>query len=136
MKEQTPRLRTPHRLDQVSESTVTGLDIPITGHLYINNNQVVESKGALAYIDIFMDDFLGITQGNKSRREEVERALFHSLNDMLLPFSPTDLPTLQDPASLKKMKQGESTWATQQNLLGWVIDSVRGTIHLPQHRVT
>ena len=34
------------------------------------------------------------------------------------------------------MKQGDSTWATQKILLGWVIDSVRGTIHLSQHRVT
>ena len=52
------------------------------------------------------------------------------------PLSPTDLPTRQDPASLKNMKQGDSTWETQKILLGWVIDSVRGTIRLPQHRVT
>ena len=38
LREQTPRLRTPHRLDQVSESTVPGLDSPITGHLGINHN--------------------------------------------------------------------------------------------------
>ena len=61
LREQTPRLCTPHQLDQVSELTVPGLDSPITGHLDINHNRVVESKGALAYIDIFVDDFLGIT---------------------------------------------------------------------------
>ena len=103
LREQTPRLRTPHRLDQVSESTVPGLDSPIIGHLDINHNQVVKSKGSLAYIDIFVDDFLGITQGNKARREEVERSLLHLLNDVLRPLSPTDLITRQDPASLKKM---------------------------------
>ena len=97
---------------------------------------MVESKGSLAYIDIFVDDLLGITQVNKARREEVKRSLLHLLNDILLPLSPTDLPMRQYPASLKKMKQGDSTWATQKNLLGWVIDSVRGTIHLPQHRLT
>ena len=95
-----------------------------------------ESKGALAYIDIFVDDFLGITQGNMVRREEVKRALLHLLDNVLQPLSPTDFPTRQDPASLKKMEQGDSTWATQKNLLGWVIDSVRGTIQLPQRRVT
>ena len=97
---------------------------------------MVDSKGALTYIDIFVDDLLGITKGNKARREEVKRALLHSLNNVLRPLSPTDLPTRQDPASQKNMKQGDSTWATQKNLWGWVIDSVRGTIHLPQHRVT
>ena len=75
LREQIPRLCTPHRLDQVSESSVPGINRPITGHLDINHNRVVESKGALAYIDIFVDDFLGITQGNKARREEVKRAV-------------------------------------------------------------
>ena len=97
---------------------------------------MVESKGALSYIDIFVDDFLGITQGNKARQEEVKRDLLHSLDDVLRPLSPTDLPTRQDPASLKNMKQANSTWATQKNICGCVIDSVRGTIHLPQHRFT
>ena len=96
---------------------------------------MVEYKVALAYIDIFVDDFLGITQGNKARREEVKRALLHSLDDEMRPLLPTELPVRQDPASLKDMKQGESTWATQKILLGWVKDLVCGTIHLPQHRV-
>ena len=75
---------------------------------------MVESKGSLAYIDIFVDDFLGITHGNKARREEVKRALMHSLNDVLRPLSPTDLLTRQDPASMKNMKQGNITWAAKK----------------------
>ena len=82
---------------------------------------MVESKGALAYINIFVDDFLSITQGNKARREEVKRALLHSLDDVLRPLSPTDLTTRQDPASLKKMKQGDSTWATQKIYWGGLL---------------
>ena len=38
LREQTPRLRTSHRLDQVSESTIPGLEISITGNLDINHN--------------------------------------------------------------------------------------------------
>ena len=77
LREKTQRMRTPLRLDQVSKLTVSGLDSPISGHLDINRNQVVDSKGALAYIDIFVDDFLGITQGNKARLEEIKRDLLH-----------------------------------------------------------
>ena len=102
MREQTPRLRMPHRLDQVLESTIPGLDSPITGQININHNRLVESKGALAYIDIFVDDFLGITQGNKALREEVKHTLLHLLDDVLRPLLPTDLPTRQGPASLKR----------------------------------
>ena len=98
LREKTQRLRTPNRLDQVLESTVPGLDSPISGQLDINHNQVVDSKGSLAYIDIFVDDFLGITQGNKARLEEDKRALLHSLDDVLRPLLLIDLPTRQDPA--------------------------------------
>ena len=52
LREKNQQLRTPHRLDQVSESTVPGLNSPISGHLDTNQNRVVESKGDLAYIDI------------------------------------------------------------------------------------
>ena len=48
LREKTKRLRTPHQLDQVLESTVPGLDSPISGHIDINHNRVVKSKGALA----------------------------------------------------------------------------------------
>ena len=51
LREKTQRLRIPHQLDQVSESNVPGLDSPISGHLDINHNGVVKSKGALAYGD-------------------------------------------------------------------------------------
>ena len=97
---------------------------------------MLESKGALAYSDIFVDNFLCTTQGNKARQEEVKCDLLHLLDNVLRPLLPMGLPTRQDPASLKNMKQGDSTWAMQNIMLGWVIDSVHGTIHLPQHRVT
>ena len=96
--------------------TVPVLDSPVTGHLDINHNKVVESKGALAYIDIFVDDFLGITQGTKSRWEEVKCAMLHSLEDVMRPLLPTNLPTRKEPASMKKTKKGDSTWATQKKL--------------------
>ena len=48
LREQTPRLHTPHRLEQVLELSVPGLDSPISGHLDINHNRVFESKGAQA----------------------------------------------------------------------------------------
>ena len=80
---------------------------------------MVESNVALAYIDIFVDDFLGITQGNKARREEVKRALLHSINNVLRALFPTNFPTLQDSASLKKMKQRDSTWAKQKICCVW-----------------
>ena len=38
LREKTQRLRTPHRLEHILESTVPGLDRPISGHPDINHN--------------------------------------------------------------------------------------------------
>ncbi len=35
---------------------------------------------------------------------------------------------------MKKLLKGDCLWGTIKNVLGWVIDTVSMTIHLPQHR--
>ena len=34
----------------------------------------------LAYVDVIIDDFLGLAQGTRQQRRHVCRALFHALN--------------------------------------------------------
>jgi len=36
---------------------------------------------------------------------------------------------------VKKMAKGDAKWSTRKLVLGWIIDTVRGTIELPPHRV-
>ena len=40
----------------------------------------------LAYVDVFVDDFLGLAQGTRHRRHHVCRTLFHALDKVFRPL--------------------------------------------------
>jgi hypothetical protein len=85
--------------------------------------------------DIYVDDFLGLVQGNKHQRRQVKRALLHDIDSVMRPLDADDSIHWQEPASLKKMGKGDATWATVKTILGWILDNVDKTISLPAHRL-
>jgi hypothetical protein len=87
------------------------------------------------YVDIYVDDYLGLAQGGARRRRRVQRILFESIDAIFRPQSPTDPSTRQEPISVKKLLKGDASWQTRKTLLGWVVDSVRHTIELPPRRL-
>ena len=101
------------------------------------------SQQPLAYTDVFVDDFIGAAQDpllphrsqelNNCRR--VRKALLHSIDDVFQPLLPNDNPTRQEPVSIKKLRQGDCSYGTLKEILGWIIDTINMTIQLPQHRV-
>ena len=50
------------------------------------------------------------------------------------PLDPDDNPYRQEPASIKKLLKDDGAWDTQKIILGWIIDTMNGTIE-PPHRV-
>ena len=88
----------------------------------------------LAYVDIYMDDFLGLAQGHPGLRERVRTTIFRSIDDVLRPNDPTDNILRNEPISLSKLAKGDAKWATRKVLLGWIVDTVSETIELPEHR--
>jgi len=89
----------------------------------------------LAYTDVFVDDAIQAAQGNPARLQAVRRILLESLDQVFRPLEPGDPESRQEPASVKKMRKGDACWATLKVVLGWLIDTVRGTIELPPHRL-
>ena len=85
-------------------------------------------------IDIFVDDFIGIAQGSRHRRF-VRSVLMKCIDLVFRPRVPSDNPARKEPISVKKLLKGDCSWATQKVILGWLIDTVTQTIHLPSHRV-
>ena len=127
----------PHRLDELAETQPQpdplaaqapepDFAAPQTGEHYHKPVQ---------YWDVYVDDFIGLAQGNRWRRRDIKRALLHTLDSVFRGLSPTDNPHRQEPASVKKLLKGDATWATRKVVLGWVIDTVRSTLELPAHRV-
>ena len=122
----------PHRLDALADTTPepTATKPPT---LSMHHNRLGRHRRPLAYIDVFVDDFLGAAQGDQSRRTRIRRLLLQSFDEVFRPLEEGERHR-QEPVSVKKLKKGDAAWAVQKILLGWVVDSVRGTIELPPHR--
>jgi hypothetical protein len=84
---------------------------------------------------VYVDDFLGMVQGNWQHRRHVKRVLLHTLDKVFRPPDLQDNPHPQEPASVKNMRKGDATWTTRKVILGWIIDTVSLTIELPAHRI-
>ena len=101
--------------------------------------------GPLGTIDVFVDDFIALAQdhkGGKGRRRKrpansrrVRRLLLHGIDDVFRPLEEADGPHRREPVSLKKLRKGDCSWSTVKEVLGWVIDTVNMTLHLPARRV-
>ena len=89
----------------------------------------------LDYVDVFVDDFLGLAQGPRHCRRHVRRTLFHALDKVFRPLDQQDASQRKEVLSLKKLDAGDLSWSTCQTMLGWIVDLVNMTIPLPPHRV-
>ena len=134
-------LDVPHRLDVVSETSTTVVSqspassssspcVPVP-----STSSHRKLQRPLQYWDVYLDDFLGLVQGNKYRRRRIKRALLHAMDKVFRPLDSDDNPHRQEPASVKKLLKGDGTWDTRKILLGWIIDTVNSTIELPPHRI-
>ena len=86
-----------------------------------------------AYIDVYVDDFLALAQG-ASTRSKVRNTLLHAVDSVFRPTTFQDNPNRREPVSIKKLRQGDMSWSTSKQVLGWTIDTVAMTIALPPHR--
>ncbi len=100
---------------------------------YPNCNPSLLTVGApAAYVDVFVDDFMGLAQKHK---QQVRRTLLEAVDEVFWPLSPSDPPTQQEPVSIKKLLEGDGSWSTIKLVLGWTLDTESLTICLPPHRV-
>lgn len=134
----------PHPLDDAAEIAVsretlppprpatstTPVAVPLPSD---RDPSLPRSPKLLSYIDVFVDDFLALAQGDANRRR-VRKVLMHAIDDVFRPLDADDNPARREPVSLKKLEKGDCSWATLKTLLGWLIDTCSLTIHLPEHR--
>ena len=124
-----------HRLEVAADSAPPSY-ATATAEVPMTHNRPHRHARPLSYIDLFVDDFLALAAGPPRTRNRVRRALLSSLDTVLRPLSSGDRSSRAEPASVKKLLKGDGAWATQKILLGWLIDSIEGTIALPPHRCT
>jgi hypothetical protein len=96
--------------------------------------QLPPVRRPLGTFDIYVDDFLGVAQGNARRLQRIRRVLFHTLDEVLRPNDADDDSYCPQPISTKKLLKGDACWSTQKQVLGWLIDTIQSTLTLPLHR--
>jgi len=88
----------------------------------------------LQYVDVYVDDIIGLAQGDQTARNRVSRAILHSLDSVFRPLDPTDHSTRREPLSEKKSLAGDGYLCTEKEILGWHINGRTMTVHLTERR--
>ena len=91
-----------------------------------------QRRKLLQYVDMFVDDFLGLAQGRWGK-QRVRRILMKAINDVFRLLDFYNELHRRDPISIKKLEKGDCSWSTLKVMLGWIIDPVNMTIALPPH---
>lgn len=86
----------------------------------------------LRYVDVYMDDILGLAQGNML---PMTRAILHSIDKVFWPLEDGDLPYRQETTLIKKLNKGDGHPTTHKTMLGWDINFTAYTMELtPRQR--
>lgn len=88
----------------------------------------------VASTDVYVDDFIQCVQGPESARMRHLRRLLHSIDKVFRPLDAADSEFRQHVPSMKKFLKGDAFLSTRKVVLGWIIDTLRGTLELPPHR--
>jgi len=124
----------PRQSERTPEKSVPKRKLPLPVEPPLSRPSGKPFKRPLNYVDIYVDDFCNLVQGDAKRRRMVLRIIMETIDDVLQPLNPARSQTDQEPISEKKLRKGDGTWATRKTVLGWLIDSLEQTVQLPAHR--
>lgn len=131
----------PHRLRALADTPAPPFEIPRPPELTtfestaLPNHPVGPCRRPLKYVDVYVDNFIGLAQGNSNTCNQVRDHLFMAIDKVFRPASPSEEKQRQEPASIKKLSKGDGCWSTQKQVLGWDIDTLAQTINLPPWRL-
>ena len=128
----SPAIASPHPTPRPTAAPSISTQLP--NHDTERDPSLPSSSTHAAYVDVFVDDFIALCQGDSNRRR-IRRILLRAVDQVFRPNDFYDDQFRREPVSLKKLKQGDVSWNTIKTVLGWVIDTSTMTIQLPPHRV-
>ena len=133
-RDERPRL-TVHRLEAVAATSPPNpVEVKVKGAATRTMRPRMMGRPPVAAVDVYVDDFLLMAQ-TRPQCDKVMRQTLHSINAVFRPKQPQDPPHRKEPASVKKMLQGDACWATRKRILGWDLDTDAHTLNLPPHRL-
>ena len=92
-------------------------------------------RAPVQHFDVYVDDEIAVAQGSTTKLNRLRRVLLHANDLIIRPNDKADESQgRREPVSKKKMRKGEACWSTKKVILGWLVDTLRGTVDLPAHR--
>ena len=88
----------------------------------------------VAHLDVYIDDFIGAMQTPRIAVRDFLRLIFHNIDAVFRPLTPKCSPHRTEPISLKKLRKGDGLFTTRKEILGWCLDTCRGTIELTEKK--
>jgi hypothetical protein len=122
----------PHRHDHIADTNPD--PAPTSTKTPMQLRRKVAPHAPVGCIDVYVDDFIGLAQGPARRRRRIRAILFHAIDHIFRPPDQLDPDHRKDPISIKKLLKGDGAWETTKLILGWLVDTIAGTIRLPVHR--
>ena len=128
----------PHHLENLAETKrpeATAKEVAATqvADKYWKALSLHTRSTALAHVKVYLDDFIGITQGGAKERQQMTRHLFHAIDELFHPNNKDDIAR-EEPISHKKLRKGDAAWITKKVILGWAIDTAKQVLTLPDDR--
>ena len=90
-------------------------------------------RGPLAHVDVFVDDFIGLAQGSRRWCRNVRRCILHAVDRVFAERTPQTLQR-KEAVSERKLAKGNGGWNRRKEVLGWILDTERGTLELTDRR--
>ena len=110
----------PH--DPIEES-MTIVDVPLRGR----------TRSPTKLLQVYVDDFCyAATQSEDGEHiPTIRRAAVHGIHAVFPPTSVTHHTDGKEPISAKKLAAGDGNFDTKKEMIGFVFDGVKRTVHLP-----
>ena len=89
------------------------------------------SPARLQQMEVYMDNLNCAAQGSPAQQQQATELILCAIKDIFLSFP----GELKDSVSLKKALVGDGSWKVTKEILGWIIDTEKGTIQLPPCRL-
>lgn len=89
----------------------------------------------LKLLEVYVDDFCTLVQTtNPAELRHVSNSLLHAIYDLFPPVG-SKHHNLEEPMSIKKLRQRDGEWDNQKEILGWLFDEARRILELPRDKL-
>ena len=116
-----------HKLDDRSTVVFDAADStldPTLSPLFLDPLLLFTNTQLLAYVDVFVDDFLWLDQGLTHWFPHLCHNLFRALDKVFRLLYNLDPNHRKESLSLKNLDAYDFAWSTYQVILGWVVNTV------------